>query len=171
MGPLHSVLIFGEDGPWTGSLEENRYILDNTTDPVAIKYFYVGMENGERTVSCKIAAQGEPGASGAGILYAFHQEPRFYYAFVLSPEGIVSLYKRDSEGFNQMMGVSGDYVHIGQENELKITDKEGSFYLSVNDNNIASIESINAGKGALGIVAFGTGHFVFSDFAIQLSEN
>jgi len=168
LGPLSSSLFEGREGVWQGSLSDGAYLLTNIDDPNSIQYFYVEREKGEYTISVSVRVEGEsPELQGAGILYAFSSEVPSYYAFTLDSEGTVSLFRRDEEGFNPLLGMGTEAVKKGDFNTLTIIEQGATFHLLVNGEEIASVESSRTGGGAVGIVALGTGSFTFSEFNLN----
>lgn len=168
LGPLSPYLLEGKEGVWQGNLLDDAYLLTNTEDPNSIQYFYVERDEGEYAISVSVKVEGESsGLQGAGILYVFHSEIPSYYAFTLDAEGIVSLSRRDEEGFNQLLGMGTEAVTKGGFNTLTIIEQGAAFHLLVNGEEIANVESSQTGKGAVGIVVLGTGSFTFSEFNLN----
>src|SRR5687768_15196351 len=79
-GPLEPTLTPGQDGPWTRIRDGAAFELVNTTDPNALKFFFVTTDQdtfGRRRVSVDVAMTEASDLSHAGLLYGFVEDPRF----------------------------------------------------------------------------------------------
>ncbi|MFQ5913613.1 MAG: tetratricopeptide repeat protein [Nitrospinota bacterium] len=172
MGWLRHQFLVGLDSKekWRGSLDIRGYVLKNRQDPNSVKLFWTTPEAalvGRRIVSVKVQAGFGEGrvTSGAGLLYAYDPEKRFFFAYVLEDKRTVTLYRWRPRGLARTMSVSNDRVKTEGFNELMIIERGGRrFDLYLNGSRIGSFKSREVGKGAVGIVAMGTGRFLFSEF-------
>jgi len=169
MGPLAPFLPMGTapDG-WTGRVDGSVYVLENAA-PGVVKYVHAGSAGGipglrTLSVAVRVQAAGVPGESAAGLLYRLEPGPS-YYAFVLTGERQVALFRRTAGGMERMLVVGGDMVG-GDTVTLGISEKSGAFALSINGREIAALSRPDDG-GSVGIIAIGAGTFRFGGFRSQ----
>lgn len=167
LGPLTPVLELGESPPWLGAAEGSAYVLSNSTDPGAVRYFWIGAPEGEgqRTIGVDVEIREAQEASGAGLIYGYQEEPRSYFLLLLRPGNQVALLQRTDAGVEERMSLGGDMVRSGA-NRLEIRERGQEIELLVNGQSIGSIGNDRIGRGGVGIAAAGTGTFVFSNFAV-----
>ncbi|MDQ8187463.1 hypothetical protein [Pelagicoccus sp. SDUM812002] len=173
VGPLESIILKGRDQAWTGSSENGVYTLDNSGDTGAIKYFYTpynGEDAGRRVISVHVDAEGASPEGRAGLLYGFDQSPLSYYAIVASPDHLLEIYRRDQEGFAMTSSTSFDPAASGFE-QIVVEESEDQISISVNGRQVSSLQASGVGRGAVGILAMGSGRFAFTNYTEKGSSN
>ena len=172
MGPLTSIIQPGAQGPWHVSAGQQGVQLQNQQQPGDLTYYYVNEEpgqSGQRVVSVKVQLLNASANAGAGLLYAYRDNPRSYYLFTLAADGTVSLSFRGANGFETRQATTLPQL-AGQSAQLKIVEQGTSIALWVNEQKIGTIGESGMGRGALGIVAADLGTFRFSDFSIAAQQ-
>lgn len=170
LGPL-TELFEGYTEPWQLSLSDAGYLMENTSDPASIRYVWATSPDatlGSRTITARVDLLKPDNTSNAGILYAFREEDdgsTFYYMFMLRPDDQITLYRRDVDGVETITSAVTDAVRRGV-NELTITEDGDQITLWVNGERVALLGGIRGmGSGRIGIVAWGTGEYLFSGFS------
>ena len=156
---------YTEDGVWREGIVNDVFRMENTSDENAIGWYYTGLDRsgGNPSVSVDVRiVQGHPQDSHVGLLYGYTEQDavRFFYTI---EAGQVSLYEFANGSANAMMVTETDAVKDGWNN-LKITETDGMIEMEINGKNIGGIGNDYTGKGAVGIVAWGTGGFEFKNF-------
>lgn len=166
LGAFTSLVQEGPNGAWEQTISATAYTMENASDPAAIRYYW-GLGNsdeiGSRTIMVEVEIADGGDTSRAGILYGYDDDTRFYFAFVLEVTGAVALYRRDAAGFNLWMSSETDAVRDGA-NELSIVEDGDTITMYLNGTRTGSISSDGIGTGAAGIVAVGTGRFIFTAY-------
>ncbi len=172
-GEFASYLLIGPDQDWNGQLLNGSYQLSNTGDPGAVKYMYATALTGIRgalssyKVSVDVAGRfPDTEYSQAGLMFHFDEQNRFYYAFLIKGGNTVSVVVRDVDGFQELASVTSEALQIGQVNRLSIVTEGSVLRLLVNNEEAMRIESTSLLPGGIGILAAGTGDFVFDNFAV-----
>ena len=167
MGQLSDILPpSGENGAWSAQTTDFSWTLTNVTDPGDLQYFYLNPASGEEgsrkiSVTVKVTDGSE---GGAGLLYGFNPETRFYFLLVMQNDELV-FYRRDATGLNMMLSTATDAIMPGF-NTLNISENGAVISIGVNGTEVGTIENDVTGKGAVGGAAFGTGEFAFRDCGI-----
>jgi hypothetical protein len=104
--------------------------------------------------------------SQAGLLFHFDAQNRFYYAFLMKGGNMVSVVRRDADGFQELAAVNSDALLIGQIHRLSVVTEGNVLRLLVNDREAMSLENASMMPGGVGIIAAGTGNFIFDNFAV-----
>ena len=156
---------YTEEAPWRKGIVNDVFRMENTSDVNANTWYYVGLDRSGPKPSVSVdvrIVQGDPEYSHAGLLYGFTDKNavRFFYTI---EAGQVSLFEIGNGGANALMVTETDAVKDGWNN-LKITEVDGMIELEINGKNIGGIGNDYTGKGAVGIVAWGTGGFEFKNF-------
>jgi len=166
LGAFTSLVQEGPNGPWEQTITADAYTLENASDPAAVRYYWgVGDRDliGSRTVTIEVEVAEGGETSGAGILYGFQKDTRYYYAFILDANGAVVLYRRDAAGFIRIMSSVTDAVRAGA-NTLSIAEDGDTMTMYLNGVETGSFSGDGVGAGGAGIVAVGTGRFVFTSY-------
>lgn len=166
LGVLKEVLSTGYSDGWAANIESGEYWLENINQQGAIRYYYAAHDgiNHQRKISTKVIVDAADPYSQAGLLYGFDNATRSYFLVVISAEGLFSVTRRDSNGFQALFET---YLELNPKTFTVITIQENRNQLLffINGNNVGEITHPAAGKGHVGIVAIGTGKFGFTDFA------
>ena len=156
---------YTEEATWRKGVVNDVFRMENTSDVNANTWYYVGLDRSGPKPSVSVDVrilQGDPEYSHAGLLYGFTDKNavRFFYTI---EAGQVSLFEIGNGSANALMVTETDAVKDGWNN-LKITEVDGMIELEINGKNIGGIGNDYTGKGAVGIVAWGTGGFEFKNF-------
>ena len=158
------------DGPWTASLTGASYRLVNTSNPTAVRFFYLmslpgapahGPAQGTTTLDLSIQAGSD--FAGAGILFGFEPATRHYHALVLT-EGGYDLYRRDDDGLQARLSVKTGAARVGASNRLAVVVEGGDMHLFLNGVSLACLGASEPIEGGIGIIAIGTGTFDIETF-------
>ncbi len=173
MGPLTPVIQETDDGGWRVRNADGGITLTNTTEPGAIRYYYVNAgaaEEGRREMSADVTLlQSEPG-SQAGLLYGFQEDPKSYFVFTVRGDGLASLHAMDSSGFHEKTAFSLS-TSVTETVTLGIVERGNEIALLVNGVEKASLGNDRLGRGAVGIVASHLGSYRFDNFGIRLDRS
>lgn len=168
-GPL-TALTEGFLDPWDLDLNADGYRMENTDDTSSIRYVWATSPeptHGSRTLTTWIDMVDSNPLSNAGLLYGFEEQDdgsTFYYMFMLRPGNQVTLYRRDVDGVETITSTVTDAVVPGT-NELSIEESGDQIALLVNGQTVGLLGGIEGvGTGRVGIVAWGTGTFLFEGF-------
>ena len=166
MGALTEYLPdYSEETPWRKGIVNDVFRMENTSDINANSWYYTGLDRSGEAPSVSVdvrIVQGDPEYSHAGLLYGYTDENavRFFYTI---ESGRVSLFEIANGSANALMVTETDAVKDGW-NSLKITETDGMIMMDVNGREIGGVGNDHTGKGAVGIVAWGTGGFEFKNF-------
>lgn len=169
MGPLTPVIQESDDGGWRVRNAEGAITLTNTTEPGAIRYYYVNAdaaEEGRREVAVDVTLLHSEAGSQAGLLYGFQENPKSYFLFTVRGDGMASLHAMDSSGFHEKTAFSLS-TSVTETVTLGIVERGNEIALLVNGEEKASLGNDRLGRGAVGIVAGHLGSYRFDNFAIQ----
>ncbi|MEM0911771.1 MAG: hypothetical protein AAGJ37_12385 [Pseudomonadota bacterium] len=165
LGALTDLLHTGYSDGWNGSMKSNKYWLENTNQPGAIRYYYAANNgnNGQRSISTSVLLNATDPYSQAGLLYGFDSASRSYFLVNLTANGAMTVTRRDNNGFNVLFE---EYLDINPSafNTISIQENGNQLAISVNNKKLGNIVHEAAGKGSVGIVAIGLGKFGFSNF-------
>jgi hypothetical protein len=169
---LLGVLNFGRDGPWEARLANGRYVLENRTQPGAVRYFFLFPEIGaalrHATVSVEVDGKFEGGEyrSGAGLIYRFDPERRRYVAFVVLDGGRYGLYQRGASGLQLRQSGAPSAVHRDRSNRLSIESNGSELHLLINSVEVGRFAAEGLRGSGVGIISLGTGRFEFDNFRV-----
>ncbi len=168
-GPL-TALSEGFIDPWQLTLTPDGYRMQNRTDTSSIRYVWSSSPAetlGTRTVTTRVVMSETDESSSVGLLYGFEEEDDgalFYYMFVVEPGNVASLYRRDRDGVTVVSSTVSAAVTAGT-NELSIEENGDQVRFLVNGEIVALMGGVRGmGSGRIGIVAWGTGDFLFTGF-------
>ena len=158
--------------PWTEEVKAGRWCATNRTDDSAINYVHVGVDNKELTdapvfVRMTADAQNPTPVSGGGLLYRFDSAARTYYAFVLSPGGQATFWRRDRQGMSKLYTGSVPRSAPGQPTTIGVVGRGARFYLFADDTLLATVEDADLPSGRTGVVVLSKGRFCFDDFTVR----
>lgn len=166
MGALSDVLPQGgQEAPWRYDRPAGGFVIENRDDPYAIQYFYIGAgdQSGGRNIDATVAlAPG--GQGGAGLLYAFDDATRHYFAITVETTGEVKVWRRDGNGFNEAANF-GPRVDPGAPTRLTIEETAGKAALYLNGDYLGALEGPEIGRGGVGVIAGGVVSARFSAFS------
>jgi hypothetical protein len=168
-GPL-TALSEGFLDPWQLTLGPDGYRMQNSTDTTSIRYVWETSREetlGTRTLTASVVLNRIEPSTSAGLLYGFEEEDDgtlFYYMFLVEGDHYVTLYRRDSDGVVVVSSVQTDAVIQGI-NELTIAEDGDQASFLVNGELVARLGGVRGiGTGRVGIVAWGTGDYLFTGF-------
>jgi hypothetical protein len=172
-------LFVGSGEVWSGQLTNGSYQLSNSSDTSSVNYIYATALTGvtaplsSNVVGVDIAGQfSDQNYSQAGLLFNFDAQNSYYYALLVKGGNQVSLALRDANGFQELASTTSDALRVGQVNHLSVVPDNGVLRFLVNDVEVMSIESPSLAPGGVGIIATGTGNFVFDNFLVgSLTSN
>jgi hypothetical protein len=166
-GPL-TALSEGFIDPWQLTLTPDGYRMQNQTDASSIRYVWSSSPAetlGTRTLATRVVMSESDESSSAGLLYGFEEEDDgalFYYMFMVEPGNVATLYRRDRDGVAVVSSAVTPAVTEGF-NELSIEENGDQVRFLVNGEMVALLGGVRGmGGGRIGIVAWGTGDFLFT---------
>lgn len=167
MGPLSQIVFTGLVQGWTGTLSEGGYWLENTAgDPNDIRYFYtapVPRPRAGRTVGVDVLTAGMHPEGRAGLLYGYRESPRFYYLIMVSGSGDVEVFRRDDGGFDRLLSSSLSGT-TRESVRIEVQEKGRELTILANGKVVSTLGNDQIGSGLVGIAAFGTGRFGFTNY-------
>ena len=171
---MAGTLLIGDDGVWTGALEDGAYRLSNPGKDGAIRFYHFGFPGrsaasatGRTEVAVDVEGRFDGRIAGAGLLYRFDPAARTYYAFVVMKEGAYSLWQRTAEGLRRVASGSNAAIKPAGANSLLARLQGGKAEVFVNETRIVG-HSLGAGQtGHVGIVAFDRGAYRFDNFRLS----
>jgi hypothetical protein len=108
--------------------------------------------------------------SGAGLIFGFDPQTRFYWVFAVMEEGSFGIYRRDEGGFQMKMGGTHSGIRAGAVNRLAIVSTGQAFRLTINGQEVGSIGRNVATGNGVGLLALGTGRFAFDNFRLTAGQ-
>ncbi len=171
LGILEKIVHTGDLDGWDGVFSQDAYWLENQDNPGAIRYYYAPYskaDEGRRTISLDVKIDHGDPDSAAGLLYGYDTRKRHYFLVVLSSDGKLEIFRRDESGFNLLMSSTTDASPAGFD-RITLRENGNKLSFSVNGRNLGGIGNEHTGKGAVGIVAVGTGRFGFAKFKVSAS--
>lgn len=167
----HSMWWPGEDEVWSSTMTGGVYVLRNNKDPAAVRYKYLRVNESDMSglpVSVEVKADLTDGAfySGAGILYRFGRDTKFYYAFTISSGDRYVFYKRNEGGYVPLYSARSGAIRGGEFNKLALASSGALFNLFINDTFVKTIKDVEFGGGDVGIIAIGAGEFLFDNLTV-----
>jgi len=170
-------LLFGNDGAWAGSLENGRYILENSSDNSAVRYYYFSPDTGHSLTNSRISVEVDGSFSkndfdsGAGLIFDLDSGTRFYLAFVIMNQNEYGIIKRDENGFKIMMRGTHSAIVNGKPNRLSIISEKEKVAFLINEQEIGSLGHRSGEANGIGLLALGTGRFIFDNFIFASIES
>jgi hypothetical protein len=168
-GPL-TALSEGFIDPWQLTLTPDGYRMQNRTDTSSIRYVWSSSPAetlGTRTLTARVVMSESDESSSVGLLYGFEEEDDgalFYYMFMVEPGNVATLYRRDRDGVTVVSSTVTEAVSAGL-NALSIEENGDQVRFLVNGEMVALMGGVRGmGSGRIGIVAWGTGDFLFTGF-------
>ena len=92
-----------------------------------------------------------------------------YLAFGVFSRG-VSVLQRSEQGLELLADQLSDAVRVGAVNRIELRPSGTDVAVYVNDRSVLTLEATNAFRGAVGIIAIGSGTFTFRDLVIDARE-
>jgi hypothetical protein len=156
---------------WESIIAEGSYRLHNSTDSTAVKYIYVkpreqDISNAPVSVEVKSNVSGKVVFTGAGLIYRFDTQSRFYYAFTLTEGERMAFYKRSAGGFKVLYSGRSNIIDSNHLNKVGLVGDGSLFYLYINDTLVKTIKDAELERGSTGIIAMGRGEFLYDNFTI-----
>jgi TIR domain len=170
-GIVNDMWLPRKDEVWESTIAEGLYRLNNLTDSTAVKYIYVGLHerdvsNAPVSVEVKSNVSGNMLFTGAGLIYRFDTQSRFYYAFTLTEGERMAFYKRSSGGYKVLYSGRSNLIESNHLNKVGLIGDGSLFYLYINDTLVKTIKDAELETGMTGIIAMGSGEFFFDNFTI-----
>lgn len=167
---LGPITIEAERDPagWESGGERDEVRLANRGDPGAIRYYFAQVPQpvGRRSLGLTVTVSPDSQAgAGAGLLFGFDPQARTYLAYFVSREGNLVLLRRDAEGFQRILSVSG--AAIGAPVQLALRETESKVEFFANGRRVFTWSGSGAAGPAGGIIAIGRGGFAFRDLAFD----
>jgi hypothetical protein len=172
---LDGGLQIGQDGAWNGELRDGAYVLTNSTNDNAVRYFYAGALPGlpkgtlaRSSVSVDVGGDFPGQYSAAGLLYRFNPKSKTYWAFVLKKDGAYTVFKRSASGLKAT--ISGSSTSLSQAKMHRLTAKAGSgnqVVFLVDGRQVASVGSSEINGHCVGLIGMSTGLFVFDNLVVN----
>lgn len=169
------VLALGDNGPWSATIADGHYRVQNHQDGDAVRYVHLGLTDADKPVDLRgswvdVEVEGnfQDPDSGAGILYRFDPEKKTYLAFVVTKGGWQIL-KRDENGLNTVS--QGDLSRDGPASLEVHANESGKVDFSVDDEVVGSVESDGLQGNHVGMIAIGRGDFDFDNFQVYPSDD
>jgi len=163
----------GQDGAWRFSNTGETFEIDNSADPGAIRYFYLAPrpgEEGRRIIEASIGIHPDSRGS-AGLLYGLSQDGSRYHVLALDPQGMVSLFRRDQDGFRPMIETSTpDTFMPGKQNVLRIEERGDTITYALNGVQLGEVGGSLYGNGAVGIAAVGAVRAFYDGFDVATGD-
>ena len=172
LGPLAPHVRLQPDGtPWRVAPQDGALLMENATAPGEVTYFFVQPRDHPLRVAAQVTAApaGAPDdVAGGGILFGLQGQgsARLYYVFLLSPDGTLSVIRRDEKGAQRLLATRSDKIDPARPVELAVVETGDGTELHAGGERIGTIRARGTGAGSVGIAALGTGRFPFRDFRI-----
>ncbi|WP_127562223.1 hypothetical protein [Nioella ostreopsis] len=162
-----------QDATWTGFEQEGWFVLQNTTQPTAIRYYEMPLMNADGTLTLRanVYARNDDGegVAATGLLYDFGDEHSTYIAFLLNADNQLMAINRDVEGMDVIYGDEDDPVGRGDGSdvlEVRISGTQARMYL--NDQLFRNYDLTHRPfRDRAGIIAVGTGRLGFWGLSAQ----
>lgn len=180
----HPLYLFGgvlqygprQDTPFVTLARGGRLELINETDPGFIRYYFVEprhvggawLQTPDAPPRVSVTVSGEFGeVPSAGIVYRVDPATHDFYAFVLTGGNGYGLYVLDSGGYRALFTETSAAIVPGAPTLMSIEGdaQELRFYLN---GTLAARHAAGGGGVGVGILAAGTGNYLFDDFIIEL---
>jgi len=155
------------DGLWRGYEQDGWFVLQNVTDPVAIRYYEMPMMegDGELTLRANVYARNDDGegVAATGLIFDFGEENSTYIAFLLAANNELMAINRDLDGMDVIYADPDDPQGRGDGSdvlEVRIAGTRAQMFL--NDQLFRNYDLTHRpffDRG--GIIALGTGRLGF----------
>lgn len=172
---MAGTLLIGDDGIWTGALEDGAYSLSNSGKDGAVRFYHFGFPSqgtsggpSRTEVAVDVAGQFDGQISGAGLLYQFDRQARTYYAFVVMKDGSYSLLRRGAEGLRRVAAGNNAAIKSDGVNSLLARLQGGKAELYVNDTRVVGHSTDPSAAGDAGIIALDRGAYRFDNFRLSV---
>ena len=171
-------LLFGNDGLWEGKTINGSYQLINITGKNDVRYYFAGIQDqktmGEKdisnaTISVEVKVEflkDSKEFSGAGLMYRFDRENKFYYAFIIQKNQIFTFYKRNEGGYVTLYSGRSNIIRENGYNKIAIDSNGSNFNLYINENLVKALEDSELTYGDTGIIAMSIGIYSFDNLTI-----
>ncbi|MGI3185799.1 hypothetical protein [Nioella aestuarii] len=162
-----------QDQLWRGYEENGWFVLQNTTDSGAIRYYEMPLLNDDGTLILRanVYARNDDGqgVAATGLLYDFGEANSTYIAFLLTADNTLMAINRDVETMDVIYGEAGDPVGRGDGSdvlEVRISGTQARMYL--NDEFFRNYDLTHRPfNNRAGIIAVGSGRLGFWGFSAQ----
>jgi hypothetical protein len=162
-----------QDATWRGYEQDGWFVLQNTTQPSAIRYYEMPLLNAEGilTLRANVYARNDDGegVAATGLLFDFGEENSTYVAFLMTADNQLMAINRDIEDMDVIYGDADDPVGRGDGSdvlEVRISDTRAQMYL--NDQLFRNYDLTHRPfHNRAGIIALGTGRLGFWGFNAQ----
>jgi transcriptional regulator with XRE-family HTH domain len=168
------------EGAWTSTISGGAYRLTNTGEKDD-RHWVVFAPTEEQdpdgdieealslapvSVEVRVDQQVRAFGAGCGIIYRFREEPMRYYTFVLTADGQIRFAVSRPEGERELYKGRHNAVVSDDFNKLTVLAIGAVFFLYVNETYVAKVQDAVSVRGGLGIVATGTGQFLFRNLTV-----
>jgi hypothetical protein len=164
-----------QQGFWLRELKNGAYCFTNQAGEGEVDFHYLevqGMDNSELPVAVDIHNKDLAGSkqhSGAGLLYRYDKERRFYYAITLTPVGQLRVYKRNDNGYNTLYSGPAESHQKEDFNRLAVVGSGAELHIYINDALSRVVKDDELRHGISGMIGVGIGSFCFDNYAIYES--
>lgn len=156
-----------QDSLWRGYEENGWFVLQNTTEPSAIRYYEMPLmgDDGTLILRANVYARNDDGQgiAAAGLIFDFGEENSTYIAFLLSGDNTLMAINRDIETMDVIHGEADDPVGRGDGTdvlEVRISGTRAQMFL--NDQLFRNYDLTHRPfHDRAGVVAVGTGRLGF----------
>ena len=161
-----------QDDTWQGYEQEGWYVLENRTDPGAIRYYrgnVIGdVGNGRVQTNIYVRNDDGQGLAAAGLIFDFNVETSTYAAFLLDHENNPMVLLRDEDGMEPIFADADDPVGRGDGTDvLAVRFLDGRAELLLNDEPFLNLSAESGFHSYAGVIAVGTGRHGFWGFAAE----
>lgn len=162
-----------QDQLWRGYEQDGWFVLQNTTESTAIRYYEMPMMNddGTLTLRANVYARNDDGqgVAATGLMFDFGEDTSTYVAFLLTADNQVMAINRDVESMDVIYGESDDPVGRGDGSdvlEVRISGTQARMYL--NDEHFRNYDLTHRPfHDRAGIIAVGSGRLGFWGLSAQ----
>lgn len=159
--------------PWIGRIDKGGYELIHAGRPGAIRYYYkqqpvptTDPAPARQTLSVEVSGKFKDAVSGAGLLYAFNPEKKYYFAFVIGQGQTFAIYRRNEDGIRKIFDGTSKALFPGQSNQLAIVPRGPKTDFYINGTHVAGLGIDPGPYTAVGLLAISAGDFVFDNFTL-----
>lgn len=169
LGPLAGFVEMGQDKVWSAASEQGWFMLRNTTDPGAVRYYWVEPQqtsSGSYRINLNLALRpmGDDPVFG-GVMFNFRSGSNYMGVLIGSDGGAYVLVRNDN-GFN-LQPVDGPRPRGDGSDIIAANVQGGRAQFTLNGDTLLSMENDRAFSGQLGILAVGAGQFGYTDFSVD----
>ncbi len=170
VGPLAGAVTLGTEGAWTAQLSQGWFMLSNQSNPQSIRFYRVNaapLNGGTRALRVNLALRGAGDEfSEAGLLFNY-DETGGYMAFTVGADGTVSVWVRDSDGFNHAGVAENLKARMDGSDVLELEQAGKIAKMLLNGELAFEVESDEGFTDSYGLIAVGTGRFAFDGLAVE----